>query len=89
MAKKIPLRKCIACGDMFPKKELLRIVRTPNNEIILDDKGKQNGRGAYLCKKRECFQKAEKTKAIPRALDCSISEEQVLQLKEAWNQFEE
>ena len=83
MAKKIPLRKCVACQEMFAKKELLRIVRTPDGEIGIDEGGKQNGRGAYICRKMECFEKAEKTKALARALDCDISAEVYAELKEA------
>ncbi len=88
MAKKIPLRKCVACQEMFAKKELLRIVKTPENEIVIDETGKQNGRGAYICKKRECFEKAEKTKALVRSLACDISAEVHMQLKEALTRFE-
>ena len=83
MAKKIPQRKCVACQEMFAKKELLRVVRTPEGEIILDAGGKQNGRGAYICRKQACFEKAEKTKALARSLDCDISAEVYAELKEA------
>lgn len=88
MAKKIPLRKCVACQEMFPKKELLRIVRTPEEEIVIDTTGKTNGRGAYICKKQECFLKAEKTKALARSLDCNLSQEVYDNLKEALKRFE-
>lgn len=89
MAKKIPLRKCVACQEMFPKKELLRVVKTPENEIKIDENGKLNGRGAYICKKITCLEKAMKTKALARSLDCEISQEIYLNLKEAFAKFEE
>lgn len=66
--RKIPLRKCVACQEMKPKKELIRIVRTPDERILIDLKGKQAGRGAYLCGKVSCFKLAKKTKALDRAL---------------------
>lgn len=74
-AKKIPMRKCIGCNEMFPKKELIRILNTPDDEIILDVTGKKNGRGAYLCRKNECLEKAFKTKGINRSFGKSISDE--------------
>ncbi len=83
MAKKIPLRKCVACQEMVAKKELLRVVKTPEGSVIIDESGKQNGRGAYICRKKECFEKAEKTKALARSLDCDISAEVYAELKEA------
>ncbi len=83
MAKKIPLRKCVACQEMVAKKELLRVVKTPEGSVIIDESGKQNGRGAYICRKQECFEKAEKTKALARSLDCDISAEVYAELKEA------
>lgn len=88
MAKKIPLRKCVACQEMFSKKELLRIVKTPEETIVIDEKGKLNGRGAYICKKMECFEKAEKTKALARSLSCEIVPEVYHQLKEALSKIE-
>ena len=57
--KKIPMRKCVGCGEMKPKKELLRILRTETGEFVVDALGKANGRGAYLCRSVECFQKAD------------------------------
>ncbi|QAY65633.1 RNase P modulator RnpM [Paenibacillus protaetiae] len=66
--RKIPLRKCVACQEMKPKKELIRIVRTPDDQVLIDLTGKKAGRGAYLCGKLSCFQLAKKTKAFDRAL---------------------
>jgi len=73
--KKIPMRKCVACQEMRPKKELLRIVRTPEKDIIIDIHGKQSGRGAYLCYKNECLQLSKKKKSLERALEASLNEE--------------
>ncbi len=73
--KKIPLRKCTACGEMIAKKDLLRVILTPEGEILPDDTGKKNGRGAYICKNKECLAKAKKTKALERSLKTSISDE--------------
>ena len=79
--KKIPMRQCKGCREMFPKRELLRVVRSPEGEISLDTVGKKSGRGAYICKNVECFQKARKSKSLERELECSISEEVYDQLK--------
>ena len=59
--KKIPMRKCVGCQEMKEKKSLIRVVKTAEGDIILDDTGKKNGRGAYICKSLECFKKAKKT----------------------------
>ncbi len=75
MAKKIPLRKCIGCNDMKDKKSLIRIIKTPEDDIILDDTGKQNGRGAYICKNSDCLKQAIKTKGLDRSFKMNISKE--------------
>lgn len=72
--KKIPLRKCTGCGEMKPKKELVRVIKTAEDHILMDLTGKMNGRGAYVCRSQECLKKAIKTKAIERSLGISISE---------------
>lgn len=72
--KKIPLRQCLGCGEMKNKKELLRILRTAEGEVMLDLTGKKNGRGAYICKDAVCFEKAKKKKALERSLNIEISE---------------
>lgn len=72
MAKKIPVRQCIGCGEMKSKKEMMRILKTPEDEIVLDMTGKRNGRGAYLCKQRECLLKAKKNKGLERSFKMSI-----------------
>ena len=72
MAKKIPLRQCVGCGEMKGKKEMMRVLRTTENEICLDTTGKKNGRGAYLCRSRECLRKARKNKGLERSFKMSI-----------------
>ena len=72
---KVPQRKCVGCGEMKPKKELLRVLRTEENEFILDATGKKNGRGAYLCFSKECFDKAVKSKGLERSFKQSIPKE--------------
>jgi len=73
--KKIPLRKCTGCNEMKPKKELIRVLKTTEEEIILDKTGKKNGRGAYLCNSLECFKQARKTKGLERSLQVKIPDE--------------
>lgn len=73
--KKVPLRQCIGCREMKEKKQLIRIVKTPEGEILFDESGKKNGRGAYLCKDAECLKKAEKSGGIARSLKVSVSHE--------------
>lgn len=72
MAKKTPLRKCVGCGEMIAKKEMLRVVKTKENDIMLDATGKLNGRGAYLHFNKECFDKAVKSKGLERSFKMSI-----------------
>ena len=62
--KKIPVRRCVGCGEHFPKGELVRVLRTPEGEITLDLTGKKSGRGAYICKKQACLKKARKSRRI-------------------------
>ncbi len=98
--KKIPLRKCTGCNEMKPKKELIRIVRSPevkneNGEVIeqpkisLDTTGKKSGRGAYLCNNIECLQKAQKARRLERAFSCKIPEEVYTQLEEGMKSLEQ
>ena len=75
MIKKIPLRQCLGCREMKPKKELLRVVRSAEGEISLDLRGKANGRGAYVCPNAACLKKAIKAKALSRAFDTEIPQE--------------
>ena len=75
MPKKIPLRQCLGCREMKPKKELLRVVRSKEGEISLDLRGKASGRGAYVCPNTDCLKKAIKGKALSRAFDTEIPQE--------------
>ncbi len=75
MPKKIPMRMCVSCREMQPKKTLTRVVRTPEGAVVLDATGRANGRGAYLCKKSACLEKAIKSRALERALEVKIDPE--------------
>ena len=75
MPRKIPMRRCVATGEQLPKKELLRIVRSPEGKLLVDLTGKANGRGAYLKKDAEAVERARKTRALERALEVSVPEE--------------
>ena len=75
MAKKIPMRQCIGCGEMQSKKEMMRVLKNAEGEISLDTTGKKNGRGAYLCYSRECLQKAIKSKGLERSFQMKIPQE--------------
>jgi len=73
--RKVPLRKCVACQEMMPKKELIRVVRTPGEQVLIDLSGKKSGRGAYLCGKLSCFKLAKKSKALDRALKQPVGDD--------------
>ncbi len=73
--RKIPQRQCVGCREMKDKRVLLRIVRTPEGEILLDSTGKKSGRGAYVCPDPECLKKARRSKALERAFDTAIPPE--------------
>ena len=81
MQKKIPQRQCMGCRERKAKRELIRVVRTPEGTVRLDFGGKMNGRGAYLCPNPECLKKAIRAKALERSLEVSIPEEVVAQLE--------
>ena len=72
--KKIPMRMCVGCREMKEKRELIRVVHTPEGEIMLDFKGKANGRGAYLCNSAVCLRSAQKSRALERAFECAVPE---------------
>lgn len=82
MGTNISLRKCLGCDEMLGKKGMLRIVRSKEGEISVDLTGKKSGRGAYICRSRECLEKAIKKKSLERALKCSISQEIYDRLRE-------
>ena len=73
--RKTPTRRCTGCGEHFPKNTLIRVLRTPEGEVVLDLTGKKSGRGAYICKSSSCFKKARKAKRLESSLECSIPEE--------------
>jgi predicted RNA-binding protein YlxR (DUF448 family) len=83
MPKKIPMRMCVGCREMKPKKELLRVVRSPEGEVSMDATGKKSGRGAYVCYQEDCLLRALKQRQLDRALEVSVSAELTQQLKEA------
>ena len=73
--RKQPVRRCTGCGEHFPKKELIRVLRTTDGEIVLDLTGKKSGRGAYICKSVACLKKARKAKRLESSLECAIPDE--------------
>lgn len=75
MSKKIPMRQCVGCREMREKKELIRVVKSPEGEVSLDFKGKKPGRGAYLCPDPECLKRARKARALERALEIAMPAE--------------
>ena len=81
MAKKIPLRKCIVTGELLPKKELLRIVKTPDGSVVLDETGKLNGRGAYLKKSNEALEIVQKKNLFKKTLGVEIDDELYEQIR--------
>ncbi|MBO5587219.1 MAG: YlxR family protein [Acidaminococcaceae bacterium] len=83
--KKIPQRKCVGCGEMKPKKELIRVVRSPEGEISLDLTGKKAGRGAYVCPDKECISKAYKGHRLEKALEKQVNESVYKRLLEELN----
>lgn len=87
--RKVPLRKCVASQQMMPKKELIRVVRTPEGEVLIDLTGKKSGRGAYICGKLEYFKLAQKNKSLDRALKCQVSPEIYAQLARDFASVEE
>lgn len=80
--KKIPIRRCVGCGEGKPKKELVRVVRTAEGEVSLDTTGRKNGRGAYVCNSSACLAKAQKKKSLQRAFGVPVPDEVFAQLAE-------
>ena len=72
--KKIPMRMCLGCGEMKPKRELIRAVKTPEGDVLLDLTGKKSGRGAYICRSLECFKKAKKARRFEKAFSMQIDD---------------
>lgn len=83
------MRMCVSCREMQPKKELVRVVRTPEGAVVLDATGRANGRGAYLCKKSACLEKAIKSRALERALETKIESDTYDTLREQFAQYHE
>lgn len=75
MNKKVPMRQCVGCGEMKNKKEMMRVLKTPEGPVVLDMTGRKNGRGAYLCRSGACLKLAEKNRGLERSLKMSIPKE--------------
>ena len=86
--KKVPMRKCIGCQEMKNKKEMMRLLKTPEGEIVIDLTGRKNGRGAYLCFSKECLEKSMKNKGLERSLKTTIPASVYEKLKEEIDQIE-
>ena len=86
--KRVPLRKCTGCQEMKNKKEMMRILKTSEGDIVLDTTGRKNGRGAYVCCSMDCFEKAVKNKGLERSLKCKVPEEAYESLKKEIELFE-
>ncbi len=86
--KKIPMRLCIGCGEMKDKRTMMRVVKTPEDTFVLDVTGKKNGRGAYVCKDKDCLNKAIKSKGLERSFKMSIPKEVYAKLEEEFVSIE-
>ena len=86
--RKIPMRKCVGCGEMKSKKEMMRVLKTTEQDFELDTTGKKNGRGAYLCFSKECFEKAVKGKGLERSFKQSIPKEVYERLEKEMDSLE-
>ena len=86
--KKIPLRKCTGCGEMKPKKELVRVVKTPDGQVMIDLTGRLNGRGAYICPNAGCLKIARKSRRIERSFEMQIPDEVYNKMEEELNNHE-
>ena len=85
--KKVPLRQCIGCGEMKGKKEMIRILKTETEGVVLDATGRKNGRGAYVCPNMECFRKAVKSKGLERAFKMPVPKEVYQSLEKEMEQI--
>lgn len=86
--RKVPQRSCVGCQQVFAKRELLRVVRTPEGQVVLDTTGKRSGRGAYICHRVECFDQAVKGQRLQRALEVPLPAEVLEQLRSAIGRVE-
>ena len=87
--KKMPQRQCLGCGEMKEKKEMLRVIKTPEGEICLDPTGRKNGRGAYVCMSGDCLEKARKNRGLERSLKKPIPEAVYEELAKEWEKLNE
>ena len=87
--KKVPMRKCVGCGEIKSKKEMMRVLKTAENEIVLDTTGRKNGRGAYLCFCKECLQNAAKNRGLERSLKMAIPKEVYESLEREFENIEQ
>ena len=81
MPKKIPMRQCLGCGEPKEKRDLIRVVRSPEGELSIDLTGKKSGRGAYICRNVECFRKAKKARRLEKSFEMAIPEEIYIKLE--------
>lgn len=79
--KHVPLRSCIACRQRYPKRELIRVIRTPERKVEIDPTGKRPGRGAYLCRKGQCWEVALQPQRLSQALKCAVSPDEAAALR--------
>ncbi|MEE1313942.1 MAG: YlxR family protein [Lachnospiraceae bacterium] len=86
--RKVPMRQCVGCHNMVSKREMIRVIKTSDGEILLDATGKKNGRGAYICNSKECLEKAIKSKSLERSLKAKIPSEIYDSLKEELDNIE-
>lgn len=86
--KKIPLRQCVGCHESKSKNELIRVIKTPEDAVVLDATGRQNGRGAYICPNMDCLKKAIRSKGLDRSLKVSIPEEVYAELEKEMSALE-
>lgn len=87
--RKIPMRKCTGCGVMADKKSLIRVILTPEDEVVLDRTGKKNGRGAYICNNIECLKKAVRSKGLEKSLKHAVPEDVYERLSKEFDEVEE
>ena len=87
--RKIPVRQCMGCNEHKPKLELLRVVRSPENEVSLDFTGKKSGRGAYICRSVKCLQRARKSRRLDRVLECEIPDSVYDAMEQELNDYAE
>ena len=89
LKNKIPMRQCVGCREMKSKRDMIRILKTPEGEFMLDPTGRKNGRGAYICRDAQCLEKAKNSKALDRSFRMSIPAEVYESLEREWEEIEE